>query len=433
MTALTDSAATIAPPIAPTTPPTTSTSTSAPAPHGARLWEVDAVRGLMQVLMTITHLSTFASTPTGQPFGFVSAAEGFVMLSAFMAGLVYSTKALHDGIRVMRSAFLMRALKIYGCQAALLIFLFTFIAVLGLTVSQYAVTDLMAYYLHQPLTALIGGLLLMYNPPLLDILPIYILFMLISPPILGYGLKHGWNLILTISVTLWFLAQFGLGPAGYELMQQLTGLPIPYALSGSFEMFGWQFLWILGLWMGATASVARAHNEPAFPPFPKWMVATAVCLALFFLAWRHIVGQVPFPKYHVLEWHNALFDKWHLGPARILDFFSILIVTMHFGPGWAARLPRIKWLEMLGSASLPVFCAQLVIVLLVLATFGEWHPHQRSNWVDIGILVVSFAILTFVAWISQRIDQYSAKVKKQMAAARAARAARRNANKLAGV
>ena len=113
MTALTESAANTAPPS---------------TPHGARLWEVDALRGLMQVLMTITHLPTFASTPTGQPFGFVSAAEGFVMLSAFMAGLVYSTRALQDGIAVMRSAFLMRALKIYGCQAALLIFLFTVIA-----------------------------------------------------------------------------------------------------------------------------------------------------------------------------------------------------------------------------------------------------------------------------------------------------------------
>jgi hypothetical protein len=29
--------------------------------------------------------------PVGQPFGYVSAAEGFVLLSAFVAGLVYTS------------------------------------------------------------------------------------------------------------------------------------------------------------------------------------------------------------------------------------------------------------------------------------------------------------------------------------------------------
>lgn len=398
------------------------------ASHGARLWEIDAVRGLMLVLMTLTHLSTVLSNPAGQPFGFVSAAEGFVMLSAFMAGLVYSQRALKDGIVAMRSAFLMRALKIYGCQAALLLFLFTFVAVLGLTVEQPAVTDLMAYYLHQPFTAFIGGLLLMYNPPLLDILPIYVLFMLISPPILAHGLRHGWNGILAVSVTLWVLAQFGLGEAGYELMQSLTGLPIPYREAGSFEMFGWQFIWILGLWMGATASVARAHNERAFPEFPGWMVAVAVAVALFLLGWRHVIGQVPFPQFHAYDWHNRMFDKWHLGPLRIINFFALLIVTMRFGPTWASKVPRQRWLEILGSASLPVFCAQLVVVLLGLAIFGAWRP-ERPLWIDVAILVSSAAILMGVAWISHQLDEYSAAFKKRRAASKKARLERRAAKR----
>ena len=60
-----------------------------------RLWELDALRGLMLVLMTLTHLPTRLTTPTGQPFGYVSAAEGFVLLSAFMAGMVYSLSLIH--------------------------------------------------------------------------------------------------------------------------------------------------------------------------------------------------------------------------------------------------------------------------------------------------------------------------------------------------
>ena len=59
-----------------------------------RRWELDALRGLMLVLMTLTHMPTMYSLPSGQPFGFVSAAEGFVFLSALMVGRVYGARAL---------------------------------------------------------------------------------------------------------------------------------------------------------------------------------------------------------------------------------------------------------------------------------------------------------------------------------------------------
>jgi len=54
-----------------------------------RQTELDWLRGLMLVLMTVTHLPTWFSAHLGQPFGFVSAAEGFVFLSAYLVGSVY--------------------------------------------------------------------------------------------------------------------------------------------------------------------------------------------------------------------------------------------------------------------------------------------------------------------------------------------------------
>jgi len=76
--------------------------------------EIDALRGLMLVLMTLTHLPTRFSDPLGQPFGFVSAAEGFVFLSAFMAGYIFAGRAMKDGVHAMRDAFLRRAARIYS-------------------------------------------------------------------------------------------------------------------------------------------------------------------------------------------------------------------------------------------------------------------------------------------------------------------------------
>src|SRR5882672_3570115 len=92
--------------------------------HMERQTELDWLRGLMLVLMTVTHLPTWFSAHLGQPFGFVSAAEGFVFLSAYLVGSVYWQKARKRGVAAMRHALWLRALKVYGAHVALLLFLF---------------------------------------------------------------------------------------------------------------------------------------------------------------------------------------------------------------------------------------------------------------------------------------------------------------------
>ncbi|WP_375142731.1 OpgC domain-containing protein [Aquincola tertiaricarbonis] len=366
-----------------------------------RLWELDAVRGLMLVLMTLTHLPTRLSNPTGQPFGFVSAAEGFVMLSAFMAGMVYTARERREGAEAMRGAFFKRALKIYACQIALLIFLMTVVAVMGLLAGQEAVINLIGFYLDQPLAALFSGLLLIYAPPLLDILPIYIVFMLASPVLLLHGLHRGWGGILGLSLLAWLLAQFDLGEAVYNAVTTVAPIPVPYRQTGSFEIWGWQFLWVLGLWMGSMQA-----ERPDAPPlvFPRWMVNTAVGIALVGFVWRHVIGQNPFPGQASLA---PLFDKWHLGPLRLINFMALLLLTMHFAPWLRRHLPRLPVLETLGRASLPVFCAHLVLALLALALAGDVQP-QRPYWVDAAIVAVSFPALYLVAWVSGELDRRTA-------------------------
>jgi hypothetical protein len=364
----------------------------------SRRWEIDALRGLMLVLMTVTHLPTRLSSPLGQPLGFVSAAEGFVLLSAYMAGLVYSRLAYSKSIDAMRKAFWRRALQVYMCQAATLLFLFTFIAALGLKIDQPAVKDLMSYYLSDPYVAFVAGLLLVYEPPLLDILPLYVLFMLASPWVLAWALRHGWRGVLFSSAALWMLAQFGLGEWIYHLTVAVTGMRVPFNETGSFATFGWQLLWIVGLWMGAS------RNAPGARPFvfPGWVLGLAVVLAVGGMVWRRAGGQVPFGTDVVL---NLLFDKWMLGPLRIIDLMALTIVTLRFGPALARWLPRQRWLETLGSASLPVFCAHLVIVLLVLVVFGG-DPLAHSWWVD-GILLAAcfgtlYGVARFTLWLERR-------------------------------
>ena len=65
-------------------------------PHLEHRPELDALRGLFLVWMTLTHLPTRFSDFVNQPIGFVSAAEGFVFISALLVGRIYMRDSLQN-------------------------------------------------------------------------------------------------------------------------------------------------------------------------------------------------------------------------------------------------------------------------------------------------------------------------------------------------
>ncbi|MES2842770.1 MAG: OpgC domain-containing protein [Pseudomonadota bacterium] len=361
-------------------------------PHAPqRRWELDALRGLMLVLMTLTHMPTMYSLPTGQPFGFVSAAEGFVFLSAFMAGRVYGNRARRDGVEVMQSAFHQRAFKLYLCQLGLLLLAFTVIAWLGVHNRQGGATGLLEFFFLDPKAAVVGAALLLHNPPLLDILPLYIVLMLASPWLLRRALHRGWAGVLSVSALLWLAEQWGLGLALHEL----TGLPIPYKDMGAFHWFAWQALWVVGLCLGA--------RQQPLPRIPLWCVVPAAVYAAGMFLWRHMVGQDPMPGVPAV---GMLLDKWSLGPLRVLNFASVFVLLVTFGPRLKQVLPRPLPLELLGRHSLSVFCAHIVIALFTLAFFGSTQV-VRPWSTDVALLAGAFAGLFAVALAAQARERSS--------------------------
>jgi len=365
-----------------------------------RRWELDLLRGFMLVMMFITHLPTRFSIMLGQPFGYVSAAEGFVVLSAFMAGSIYTKRAQRYGIAAMRHAFFIRTLTVYICHGALLLFLFFVIADLGLALSQPALINLLGYYLSHPREALPGALLLIYNPPLLDILPLYILLLLLSPFLLTLGMKKGWVGIFISSGILWFCAQFPFAELLYSKLVSLTNLQVPFSETGAFETYAWQSLWIFGLWLGSTTAQGSLKDRK---PFSKQVLVAAAVIAITFLFWRHAFGQVPIPGQQA-SIVNRLFDKWHLGPLRMLNFFALLVLVMHFGDWLTAHVPRIGYLEKLGAASLPVFCVHLGVVLVTLSVVGEYTP-DRPLLLDGLLVAMGLTVLYVAATITLRFQK----------------------------
>jgi hypothetical protein len=355
-----------------------------------RRLDIDALRGLMLVLMTFTHLPTRFASPFGQPLGFVSSAEGFVFLSAFMCGWIYSERAKRDGLSRMRGAIWKRAAALYACQIGLLIFLLTIVASIARAHGQTAITDLISFFSKDPATALTAGFALVYNPPLLDILPMYVVLLVATPLLLNFALRRSWWPIFGLSAVLWTLAQFGMGRALYQAIADAIGLDLPVTETGAFSLLAWQLLWVGGLWLGSL----KATDAPQGFAAPRWAVAPAITIAAVCLVWRHITGQVPVPHDggHAL---NLLFDKWELAPLRLVNFLALLVLVLRFGP-WLARRVPLQFLARLGAASLPVFCAHLVICLLALAIVGDHYEH-RSWIVDVALIIGAFAALYAVA------------------------------------
>jgi hypothetical protein len=193
---------------------------------------------------------------------------------------------------------------------------------------------------------------------------------------------------MVVSVALLFLAQFDLARLLYDGAVAVTGFNVPFSETGSFQMFAWQFIWMLGLWMGSSDA---AKGDPR-ADFPRWLIGVAGTIGFVCFSWRHAVGQTPFGTLDAL---NLMFDKWHLGPLRLINFFALLVLTLQFGPRLRSTL-RCRFLETLGAASLPVFCAHLVIVLLALAVAGD-PKSETPLWVDVALIAGSFALLYTVA------------------------------------
>lgn len=355
-------------------------------PKLQRLPELDALRGLFLVWMTLTHLPTRFSDFVNQPIGFVSSAEGFVFLSALLIGRLYIRKAMEDPAGV-RAHMWKRSFKLYAYHMFLLAFAFTVAASWAVHAHRAAITNLLNFYLHHPGPAVLGSVLLIYCPPLFDILPMYVLFLFLTPLFLSAAIRAGWKMVLAASGLIWLLAQFGLRDLVHNGVVHITHLQIPLQETGAFNLFAWQAVWIVGLWLGSHS----AHHDVPLNRVPKWGIAVSALICAFFIVVRY--GWMgPHLDENAMAW--AL-DKWRIGPLRVANLVSFTIMVYWLRQYLVPVVAREPFLT-LGKASLQVFCAHLFFVFAGLALlYGEMA--QLHGATAAGLLVVTFVCLFLVA------------------------------------
>jgi hypothetical protein len=355
-----------------------------PKPSGRRL-ELDAVRGLMLVWITLTHLPTAASSYVNQPFGIVSAAEGFIFLSALFTGRIYFRMAEQEGYRAMTLKLWLRTLRLYGYHALLLAFVFLVAVPIASRGNRPGLHNLLDFYFFAgPKRAISEAFLLIYRPPLLDILPMYIIFLAFTSAALLLARRFGWKLILWTAFAFYFVAQFGFRSAEHNFMMRFIPTRIPLNEMGSFDLWAWQFLWIAGIWFG----VRWAQDKLPLEIWAKRAIIPAAMLVCSFFVLRHQISlglQLGAAEF--------LFDKWHLGIMRLVNFAAAATVLIYFQS--ALKPLAIKPLVMMGQSSLQVFCVHLLFCFAGLTLLG--NASMLSGWKQIGLLTATFTAMLLTA------------------------------------
>jgi hypothetical protein len=353
-----------------------------------RIEELDALRGLMLVWITGTHLPTILSTYVNQPFGFFAATEGFIFLSALFTGRIYFRIVERDGYGAMLRKLWMRTGKLYGYQLLLLAFAFVIEAPIAAHGNRPAVHNLLNFYFAAGRTrAFLDAALMVYRPPLLDILPIYIILLGMSPFAILLGERLGWKYPLAGGFTLWLLAQFGLRSFVYHIQTQVFGMRIPLNEMGAFDLWAWQLWWLVGVWLGVRWAKDDLHLD-----WVKAVTIPAAAAAVFFLVLRYaqINGIVTFGRF------GLLLDKWDFGFGRMIDFTAVAVLAIRFRS--ALRFVAIKPLVMLGQASLPVFCVHLLCVFFAL-TIMKNDP-IIEGWKAVVVILASLLALLLTAKVA---------------------------------
>ncbi|MBI5422714.1 MAG: OpgC domain-containing protein [Opitutae bacterium] len=322
-----------------------------PATSGhARDHRFDSLRGLLIVLMATNHIESDLHVATDQALGFVGPVEGFVFLSGLAAGWLYARHMLERGFAGACATTAGQAGTVYRTH------LLTYFGALAWTLfytfqTRHVSPSLPPWFAAEPLNSVWLGLTLLYQPSLLDLLPLYCVFLLALPWVLRACLSGRGYVVLALSFLAWALTQSASG--GIVAWGGRIEL-------GAFHPLAWQLPFVVGAVLGAHKAMGVRLLEPRV-----WPLALAFAAAVLLWLVRHGVVPAPFPgeQLAVLTHANTL------GALRLANFALVAYLVASA----AQVFPRaFEWraFAIVGESALPAFAAQC-LVAIVIGTYPE--------------------------------------------------------------
>lgn len=388
-----------------------------------RLTIIDGFRGFFLFFMMVTHAQGVLFAPWGvfnhHHFGWVEDAQGFVFLSGLVVGMVYGKRMLTQGDAAMANAIRARVGTIWRHHAGLVLLFLA--AVLALPVWGLR-SDLLADQAAQPLAFSVASLMMLTGTPHMGILPMYVWFMLATPLVLRAFRDGRAPTVAALSLTLWFAAQTALpDQAQLPVEGWLAASGAPINLGIYFSVFGWQVLYVAGLWFGWKAATRTLDLSwlrlPEAASVFRVMVALWVLLGVFdVLFYTRMLPEA----YN--QWVFFNIDRGALAPvylvaaANALYLVAWLVIAAPVSGGPVSRRlgAGLSWvmtrapLVMLGRHSLTVFVTHVVCVYALSVAMQGVDPQSIPDMARNAALYAMTLPMFAVAWARERSLQRGA-------------------------
>jgi hypothetical protein len=361
----------------------------APVVTTGRDLRLDLFRGIALWLIYLDHIpSNIVSWITIRNYGFSDATEIFIFISGYTAAFVYGKAMRERGFIVAGARILRRAWQIYVAHIFLFAIYMAEISYVATSFENplYAEEMNILDFLKQPDMTIIQALLLKFKPVNMDILPLYIVLLLLFPPTL-WLLQRAPTLALSSSVALYVCAwHFGWNLAAYP--------------DGSwyFNPFAWQLLFVFGAWC---ALGGAERLSPFVQSRALILIATGYLVFAFIIA---LSWYVPEQSGFVPLWLEDLIypiDKTNLDVLRFAHFLALATLTVRFVPRSSPMLG--SWMLypaiLCGQHSLEVFCLG---VFLAFAGHFALIEISGALWMQVVIsalgIVIMIATAALITW-----------------------------------
>ena len=364
--------------------------TPAAAPSPSRDWRIDFWRGLAIVFILWNHSSeNVMSWFTARYYGVSDSAELFVFLSGYAMASMFLAKFLDRPVMAAPYA-VMRAFTLYIHHITAFIVIATMASVYrGWAGSSVMERDLFIRPFFVATETVMPKLAtLAYLPPLLDILPLYILLTLLVG-VLFWAFRDRWAYYVAFAIPVWLFAW----TTGFTLSSY------PDTRLWSFNPFSWQAVFLAGL------VVCLARDEP----WMRRLVASPATLAVSVaIVGAGLVAAAPWTHFGFPDWRFSwlpgYFDKMYASPVRLIHFLalahlaSVLIrVDNPLGESLFGRS-----MVLIGRRSLPLF---VFCTVFAAASYGAFDWFGRSLAVQVVYGVGMALALVFLAWTADAVER----------------------------
>ena len=354
----------------------------APVVTTGRDLRLDLFRGIALWLIFLDHIpSNLVAWGTIRNYGFSDATEIFVFVSGYTAAFVYGREMRERGFIIAGAHILRRAWQIYVAHVFLFAIYLAEISYVATSFENplYAEEMNILDFLKQPDVTIVQALLLKFKPANMDILPLYIVLLLLFPAALWLLLFRP-SLALGASVLLYVLT--------WHFNWNMPSYPEGHWY---FNPFAWQLLFVFGAWCalgGAQRLAAVLQSRITLG------VAIAYLLFAFVIS---LTWYLPGVGQYVPHWLEQLIypiDKVNLDVLRFAHFLALAVVTVRFLPrDWPGLKSRWLWP--------PIVCGQHSLEIFCLGVFLSFAAHfaivEISGAVWMQFLLSGLGIIIMVA------------------------------------